>query len=149
MITSGIHTSGGLGASLDKLKGLDGWCRVFHQSTEYLITMTLIQPTMESTAHALAAASASSNAERSEMTPIKRKNCSSIEVSRPSQIHQVPQMSLPQIDPDASASAVNQAPRGAAVLATISASFIRHTNVIVPAKAINGKKAKEILANGT
>src|SRR5210317_44980 len=111
---------------------------------------TLIQPTMDKSAHAFAALSVSSSADRSETTPSNRKNWNSIDTSRLSlHSHQVPQLTLPQIEPVANVIKENQAPKAAAFLATMSASFIFQTSVIVPATAISGKKAREVPATAT
>ena len=51
----------------------------------------------------------------------------SSEVSRASHTHQVPHMGLPHSEPVTSVSAVKAAPSGAQHLASMSASFMRHT----------------------
>ncbi|MNN41870.1 hypothetical protein D3C81_1560130 [compost metagenome] len=111
------------------------WCRVFHHSTEYLMIGMLITPTMASTAQALAALSRLLIAWPSAIMPKYRNSRMSMDVRRASQTHQLPQVGLPQMAPVTSATAVIQAPMGAAHCRATSAIFIFHTRPTTPATA--------------
>ncbi|MNH38695.1 hypothetical protein D3C79_997710 [compost metagenome] len=108
---------------------------MFHHSTEYLMIGILITPTMASTAQAFAALSRLLIAWPRAMMPKYRNSRISIDVSRASQTHQLPQVGLPQMAPVTSATAVIQAPMGAAHCRATSASFIFHTSPTTPATA--------------
>ena len=106
-----------------------GWCSVFHQSTENLMIGMLMKPTSVMIAAARADFAGSSIARVSARMPRYIRNSTKTEVSRASQTHQVPHIGLPQIEPVASASAVNTAPIGAADFSATSASGWRQTSV--------------------
>ncbi|MNJ76104.1 hypothetical protein D3C77_733180 [compost metagenome] len=95
----------------------------------------LITPTIARTAQALAALSRLVMAWPRAMRPKYKNSKISIEVSRASQTHQLPQVGLPQMAPVTSATAVIQAPIGAAHCKATSAIFIFHTSPTTPATA--------------
>src|SRR5690554_4958581 len=88
-----------------------GWCKVFHQFTEYLMMGMFTNPTNETIPAALKPVSALSNTQWMTMTPKYKKNSTSIEVKRASQIHQVPQVGFPHTAPVKSAIKQKAAPR--------------------------------------
>ncbi|MCY1380974.1 hypothetical protein D9M69_688410 [compost metagenome] len=92
----------------------------------------LITPTIASTAQALAALSRLLMALPNAMRPKYRNSRISMDVRRASQTHHEPQVGLPQMAPVTSATAVIQAPMGAAHCRATSASFIFHTRPTMP-----------------
>src|SRR5690606_18081232 len=134
MISSGSHISIGI-AALPVTVEVAGWCRLVHQSTEYLMIGMFTTPTTASSAVALAALSRLLIAWLRAITPEHRNSRTSIEVRRASQTHHEPQVGLPQMAPVTSAITVIQAPIGAACCNATSASFIFQTRLTRPATA--------------
>ena len=135
MINSGSHISTGI-AGFSVSEKLAGWCRVYHHSTENLITGRLTTPTSARIAQALPAPACRSIAERSAITPIYKKNNTNVEVSLASHTHQVPQVGLPQIAPVTKARKVIDAPSGAIHFTATSASLILQIRNTAAAPAI-------------
>src|SRR5512145_3404100 len=95
LMASGTHISGGMAGAAVRRK-VAGWCRVSHQSTEYLMIGMLITPTMASTAQARPAVSGRGTACRNAYRAMYRNSSTSMEVVRASHTHQAPQVGLPQ-----------------------------------------------------
>src|SRR5487761_2031603 len=83
------------------------------------------------------------------ITPKYRNSNTSSEVRRASQVHQVPQVGLPQIEPVTKVIKVNAAPIGALAIASTSDNFIRHTRAMNPFAAMNRYANRLIHALGT
>src|SRR5215204_5354724 len=109
----------------------------------------LTTPTKVSTPLARALVRGSSIALRRPITPRYRNSRSSSEVSLASHTQYVPHMGLPHSMPVTNAAAVNEAPSGAQLAATTSASFIFHTKLITAAPAMTMYTNSDIHADGT
>ena len=103
---------------------LEGWCKVFHQSTENFIIGMFIAPiTIKDVEILLFKTHIFYQFYRKNIRCIKKIIKIIIEVSLASQAHQVPQVGFPQIDPVTTAKQVKNKPIGAILLLIIKKIF--------------------------
>ena len=110
------------------------WWSVDHQSTDFFIIGIFTTPIKTSTEKNLSAFSLFSKDACKEIKPRYIINKISVEVIRASHCHQVPQVGIPQMDPENSAKKVTIAPIGAIDLETYAANLsfqIRKTAEVI------------------
>ena len=95
-----------------------GWCKVDHQSTDFLIMGKLIVPTMTKIDINLSDLSKLLKELCKVINPKYIRNNISVDVILASHCHHVPHVGIPHIEPEKRAKKVTAAPMGAIDLAT-------------------------------
>ena len=113
-----------------------GWCKVLHQSTDFLIIGIFTKPIKTSTDINLSAFSKLVKELCKDINPRYIINKIKVDVIRASHCHHVPHVGIPHIEPDIKAIKVTNAPTGAIDLIIYAANLTFQIKKIPAAIAI-------------